>query len=186
MGVDSTLGQLAPLLGPDEPGRVLVRASSRDPAFGAFDAKALVLGQVQGENAARAAVLRVQSLPMDPAGDRAVSSSLRVRPDATIELTDSFYAVYALLGDAVRAWQTAAPEGEQMDPPRMASFWAAALTRQQAVGGPFTDAWGRPISLGVLPDGLLSQLDPREVVTDATRLPEDVIDWVGWVHQEVR
>ncbi len=185
MGVDSTLGQLAPLLQPDDPGRVLVRATSSEPAFGAFDAKALVLGTVQGENAAKAAVLRVQSLPMDPAGDTELYASTQAGPDATLELTEAFYAVYSRLRQSVRAWQAAAPEGEQMDPAGMAKLWADALGQQMRAGEPFEDAWGRPVTLDVLPDELLAQVDPRVVVTDATRLPEDVVDWIGWVRMEV-
>ena len=77
MGVDSTLAQLAPLLGPDEWGRVTVRATSDRPAFDAFDPKALTLGQVRGDNAAKAAVLRISQLPMDYAGDEAVYAATK-------------------------------------------------------------------------------------------------------------
>ncbi|MFT5459504.1 MAG: hypothetical protein ACI9K2_006018, partial [Myxococcota bacterium] len=186
MGVDSTLGQLVPLLAPDDPGRVLVRATSSAPAFDAFDAKALVLGTVRGENAAKAAVMRIASLPMDPAGDAPVDASVHDEPDATLELTASFYAVHAKLRAAVREWERAAPRGEVMDPPRMAKMWQAALTAHAAADGSVRDAWGRAVTLDVLPHELLVQVDPRVVVSQSIRLPEDVVDWVSWVQKGVR
>jgi hypothetical protein len=39
--------------------------------------------------------------------------------------------------------------------------------------------------LANLPDNLLEQVDPRVVVADGARLPEDVVSWVSYVRQEL-
>lgn len=186
MGVDSTLGQLAPLLGPDDFGRVTVRATADEPAFGAFDPRALVLGQVRGENAAKAAVLRITQLPMDPAGDQAAYGSGSSVHDDEEVLTTSFYRALEQVVVLVRAWETSAPEGETMSPKLMAQLYGQALDGLEAAGEPAVDAFGRELELQVLPHDLLVQLDPRQVVADGTRLPEDIVSWTRYVDEEVR
>ena len=52
-------------------------------------------------------------------------------------------------------------------------------------GEPARDAWGRELTLDVLPMDLLEQTDPRQVVADGTRLPEDVQSWTRYVAEEV-
>jgi len=186
VGVDLALSQLAPLLGPQDYGRVTVRATSERPAFGAFDPRALTLGQVRGENAAKAAVLRISQLPMDPAGDEPVGAQSHVAPDTVGDLTQSFYGVLGRLVEKVRTWEREAPEGETMQPARMVELWNKALAEAVADGAPSTDAFGRPLRLGILPSDLLAQVDPRQVVSDGTRLPEDVVSWTRFVAEEVK
>ncbi|MBN2799958.1 MAG: hypothetical protein JXX28_12500 [Deltaproteobacteria bacterium] len=185
MGVDATLGQLAPLLGPDDQGRVTVRARADAPAFGAFDPKALVLGQVRGDAAARAAVLRVTQLPMDPAGDEALWSTGRAAPDHEAVLTNSFYRALDALLVRVRAWEESAPTGEEMTPARMVAQWQAVLADERLAGRLVQDAFGRELTLDTLPLPLLELVDPRRVVLDGTRLPEDVVGWQRYVDEEV-
>lgn len=180
VGVDATLGQLASLPGADAYGRVMVRAEADEPAFGAFDPRALVLGQVRGANAARAAVMRISSLPDDVAGDRRVYGDTRSAHDDLSVLTANFYRALAALRDDVRGWEAQAPEGQQMKPPRMAAMWNAVLDRFREAGEPAVDAFDRELTLQSLPDDLLAQLDPRQVVADGTRLPEDVVDWTSF------
>jgi hypothetical protein len=186
VGVDQSLSQLAPLLGPDELGRVTVRASSDRPAFDAFDARALALGQVRGEHAALAAVLRISSVPTDPAGDERLYASATSTDDAEAALLTGFYRTYEALVPLVRAWEAEAPAGEVMDPARMVALWDAALDVVEAAGTPPVDGYGRRLRLPVLPGDLLRQVDPRQVVADGTRLPEDVVDWERFVAREVR
>lgn len=180
-GVDLTLAQLAPLPGPDAIGRVTVRAEGT-PAFGAFDPRALALGQVRGENAAKATLLRVTRLPTDVAGDvRSSTSSTSTHDDEEVLITH-FYTALEALHARVRAWEAEAPEGEVMEPATMVALWNETL---RDLPEPATDAFGRPLTLDVLPDDLLAQVDPRQVVADGTRLPEDVIAWDRYVREEV-
>jgi hypothetical protein len=184
VGVDSTLAQLAPLLGPDEYGRITVRETSDTPAFGAFDPKALVLGELRGENAAKAAVLRISTLPMDPAGDDAVYAYARSVDDDVEVLTTSFYRALDRLATNEGTWESGAPAGELMTNEKMAALWTRTLDELDAEGKPAVDAFGRRLELRVLPADLLGQIDPRSMVGDATRLPEDIIDWQRWVAEE--
>jgi len=176
-GVDQTLSQLAPLLGPDDWGRVTVRATGED-VFGSFGPRALQLGQIRGENAALAAVLKVQNLPMDAAGDVRSSTNANVQPDEVEALTTSFYRGLEALVSRVRAWEKSAPADEQMQPATLARMWAAVLDSAE---DPIVDAYGRRLELTTLPPDLLEQTDPRQVVADSRRLPEDVTNWPAWV-----
>lgn len=186
VGVDQTLGQLAPLLGPDDFGRVTVRATSDRPAFGAFDPRALALGQIRGEHAAKAAVMRLTNLPMDPAGDAPAAATGRREADTGEALTSSFYRALDQTTAKVREWERSAAQGEVMQPALMAQLWGQALADLSSAGEPAVDGYGRPLSLAVVPLDLLALVDPRAVVADATRLPEDVVDWIPYVQREVR
>ena len=186
MGVDSTLGQLASLVGPDDWGRVTVRATSDQPAFGAFDPRALTLGQVRGEHAAKAAVLRISQLPMDEAGDVRLSVNGAVRPKIDETLVTNFYRGYEAMVPLMRDWERTAADSEKVDPKVMADIWTSMLAEQSGAGTAVVDGWGRPLTLDVIPQDLLIQLDPHQVVVDGTRLPEDVVSWERWVATEVR
>lgn len=185
VGVDSALGQLAPLLGPDDWGRVTVRAAADRPAFDVFDPRALRLGQVRGQNAAQAAVLRIAQVPMDAGGDVPLSAWGEGRLDVVAPLTQEFYRALTRLVPRVRKWEATAPEGELMQPPRMVTLWNETLAELRGEGAPAVDAFGRELTLDRLPADLLEQLDPRRVVADGTRLPEDVISWTRFVAEEV-
>ncbi|NCG19689.1 MAG: hypothetical protein GWP91_11840, partial [Rhodobacterales bacterium] len=186
MGVDSTLGQLASLVGPDDWGRVTVRATSDQPAFGAFDPRALTLGQVRGEHAAKAAVLRISQLPMDEVGDVRLSVNGAVRPNIDETLVTNFYRGYEAMVPLMRDWERTAADSEKVDPKVMADIWTSMLAEQSGAGTAVVDGWGRPLTLDVIPQDLLIQLDPHQVVVDGTRLPEDVVSWERWVATEVR
>ena len=184
-GVDATLATLVPLPGPDDLGRATVRASTDRPAFGVFDPVALALGQVEGENAAMATVLRVGTLPSDPAGDRPVSAFTDALADIDTPLTLGFYRTLEEAVRIVREWEASAPDGEMLTPQRMVGFWDRALQRLDD-DEPALDGYGRRLTLTVLPLHLLLQVDPRQLTSDGTRLPEDVVNWVAFVDADGR
>ncbi len=178
-GVDSTLATLAPLPQADAFARVTVRATSDAPAFGVLDARALQTGQIAGENAAQAAVLRVSGLPaLPPGADRVnVSRAGAFSPDA--ELSNAFYDLYRQARAEVRKWEAAAPEAEVLTAARMVALWEAALSAH-----PAEDAFGRPLHLSALPSDLRALTDPRFMASDGARLPEDVENWSVYVATE--
>lgn len=186
VGVDTALGQLAPLVGANDFGRVTVRTSASRPAFGIFEPKALVLGQIRGENAAKAAVLAIDGLPADPAGDSPANGTGQRLADTQERLTADFYRALDRASGRIRAWEAGAGEGELFAPERMVEVWDGALADLAAEGAPAVDGYGRPLALEVLPLDLLALTDPRTLVADASRLPEDFVGWVQYVDQEVR
>ncbi|MCK6551510.1 MG2 domain-containing protein [Myxococcota bacterium] len=184
IGVDASLGQLVALPGPDELARLRPKAEVRAPAFDVLDASALSLGRIRGANAAAATVLRVSTLPTYAELDAAVHTSASQGFEPVEALTDHFYGALATLHDEVRAWEQKAPAGEQMTPALMAKLWDRALGAREAKNEPVTDAYGRRLRLHRLPSDLLALTDPRNVVVDGTRLPEDVESWPAWVAKE--
>jgi hypothetical protein len=178
-GVDSTLATLATLPAPDAFARITVRATSDIPAFGVLDAQALQTGQIAGENAAQAAVLRVTGLPtLPPGADRVnVSRVGAFTPDA--ELADAFYELYRSARAEVRVWEGAAPAGELLTATKMVELWEKALAAH-----PAADPYGRPLHLTKLPPDLLALTDPRFMASDGARLPEDVENWPLYVSTE--
>jgi hypothetical protein len=183
-GVDDSLGQLVPLPGADALARLRPRVETRSPAFGVLDGQALALGRIRGANAAAATVLRVSATPTPPELDAVVSGRAESSFDPIEELTDRFYAVLAELHTQVRAWEAKAPPAEKMTPAAMARLWRAALEACAARGQRVDDAYGRTLRLSRLPGDLLSLTDPRAVVVVATRLTEDVENWLAWVARE--
>ena len=185
VGVDQALAQLAPLLGPDDYGRITVRAEADSPAFNEFDPRALALGQVKGENAAKAALLRISQLPMDEMGDEAIRASAQHVLNTNEITLGEFYRLLEATVRQVRAWEANAPADELLTPERMVSLVEAASRALREAGAAPLDAFGRPLTLAVVPPDLLGQLDPRQVVADATRLPEDVVSFERYVNEEV-
>jgi hypothetical protein len=183
-GVDATLADLAPLPGPDELARVRPHPQMRSQAFDALDVGALEMGRVRGANAATATVLRVSTLPDPQASDVSVNVSVRTPFDAIAPLTENFYNALGELHGQVRAWEEHAAKGAQMHPPEMAKLWSQALEACERRQEPVSDAYGRRLRLSRLPPDLLAQTDPRAVVVDGTRLPEDVESWTAWVQKE--
>lgn len=183
-GVDESLGQLVALPGADSLARVQPKVETASPAFGLLDGQALALGRIRGANAAAATVLRVSAIPKPPELDAMVSGSASSRFDPVEELTDHFYPVLAELHVQTRAWEKAAPPSEKMRPATMARLWAQALDTVEKRGEPVTDAYGRRLSLALLPADLLALTDPRAVVVLGTRLPEDTENWADWVAKE--
>jgi hypothetical protein len=66
----------------------------------------------------------------------------------------------------------------------MAKLWDQALEACEKRGEPVRDAFGRRLRLSGLPGDLLMLVDPRAVVVEGTRLPEDNEDWAAWVAEE--
>jgi hypothetical protein len=184
-GVDNSLSQLVPLPAPDEMSGMRPQVSAA-PAFGGLDAQALTMGRVRGANAAAATLLKVSALPSPPETETPVNSSGTTFFDPIEGLVDHFYTVLSELHRQTRDWETQAPEGEKMTPPKMADLWNSALN--QIEKGPdqaaALDAWGRRLRLHRLPADLLSLTEPRQVVVVGTRLPEDVENWSAYVAKE--
>lgn len=183
-GVDESLGQLAPLPGPQELDMLRQLPQVPSPAFGVLDGAALAMGRIRGANASAAALLRVSAVPRPEQAEPALSVSAESAFDPEAELTDAFYRVLAELAVQVRAWEGSAPEGEMMTPERMARLWGKAVEACEKRGEPVVDAYGRRLRLSHLPGELLELTDPRAVVVSGTRLPEDVESWSAWVARE--
>jgi hypothetical protein len=183
-GVDASLGQLVSLPGPDAMGRLQPKVETGSPAFGTLDGQALTLGRIRGANAAAATVLRVSAIPQPPELDAVITASATTHFDPIEELTDHFYVVLAELHLQARAWESKAPANEKMKPATMARLWAAALESAENKGEKVTDAYGRRLTLSMLPGDLLALTDPRAVVVVGTRLPEDTENWSEWVAKE--
>jgi hypothetical protein len=104
--------------------------------------------------------------------------------DPNEALVDRFYAVLGELYEQERAWEANAPATEKLTPPVMAGLWTKALDAVEAKKESARDAWGRRLRLHRLPADLLALTDPRTVVVNGTRLPEDVQNWPQWVAKE--
>ncbi|HND32333.1 MAG TPA: hypothetical protein PLA94_20155, partial [Myxococcota bacterium] len=178
-GVDSTLATLATLPGPDAFARITVRAKTGTPAFGMLDAKALETGQIRGNYAAEATIMRINELPPVPPGQESLSCTGESSLETTGDLADAFYDLYAAARAEVRTWEAAAAPGELMTPAKMVELWEVALKKK-----PATDAFGRTLHLSLLPYNLLTLTDPRLMVADGTHLPEDVENWPQFVARE--
>jgi hypothetical protein len=185
VGVDAMLGQLATLPGPDALGESVVRVGEDRPAFGVFSGAMLALGQVRGDHAATAALLRIGDLPDDAGGEKRMDTHARGDSERGVLQAEAFHRVLTRLYGDVAAWESSAPEGEIMTNARLAEMYDAALDAVRDSGRPVVDSYGVEVTLGVLPPELLTLADPRELVGDATRLPEDVVDWQVYVHEEV-
>ena len=183
-GVDEALSQLATLLGPDDWGRVTVRATSAAPAFGLYDARALLTGQVKGENAVLAALQRVSDIPVNPLTEEGVSTEDASPPLTEVPLVENFYQVLSHVRQQVAVWERDAPDGQTMTPRRMWDLWEATLRERRSAGLPCTDAFGEPLHLWRLSADLLTLTDPRLLVSDARRLPEDVENWQDFIQRE--
>lgn len=178
-GVDSTLGSLVTLPAPDAFARITVRAKTGTPAFGILDAKALETGQIRGNYAAEATIMRINELPPVPPGQESLSCYGEANLETTGDLADAFYDLYATARAEVRVWEAAAEPGALMTPAKMLELWEVALKKK-----PSTDAFGRSLHLSLLPYDLLVLTDPRLMVADGTHLPEDVENWPNFVAQE--
>jgi hypothetical protein len=180
-GVDETLGQLATLTGPDAMDRVAPTVTMSQPAFGVLDAVALSLGRVRGKNAAAATVLFVQSVPSPEAIDVSVGGSGASSFDPLLPLADRFYGVLEALHAEVRAFEASAPKEQRLTAKLALELWDKALVAAARKGVVTTDVYGRPLRLQLLPDELVAMTDPRLLVGDGTRLPEDVEAWIPFV-----
>ena len=183
LGVDESLAQLTTLPAPDELSKLRPQPAAGAP-FGGIDAQALALGRVRGANAAAATLLRVSSLPPPPELEAAVAVNGQTTFDSNAVLVDRFYVVLGELANEVRRWETSAPPSEKMSPKTMASLWDAALAAVERRKESTRDAWGRRLRLHRLPADLLALTEPRALVINGTRLPEDVQNWAQWVAKE--
>lgn len=182
-GVDDSLAQLTALPGADELASVRPQATGI-AAFGSLDAQALSLGRIRGAHAAAATLLRVSSLPPPPTVEASVPVHGATAFDPNEVLVDRFYAVLGELYAQERAWEASAPAADKLTPPVMARLWSQAVDAVEAKQESARDAWGRKLKLHRLPADLLALTDPRSVVVNGTRLPEDVQNWSKWVAKE--
>ena len=183
VGVDERLGQLAPLPTAGELNDLQVGATSSEPAWGVLDALALTSGQVRGENAAMAAVLRVDGLTGQTIETPWASHSALVQPPIRAEMQSVFWEILGDLGTAVRAWEAAAETDALLTNADVARMFDEVLDARAAAGEPLLDPFGRRPTLGALPDDLVELCDPRLLVRDATHLPEDVQPWTTFVKE---
>jgi hypothetical protein len=180
-GVDDTLGQIASLPGPGDMDRLTTTVSMHAPAFNVLDATALSLGRVRGKNAAAATVLLVSSVPTPVEIDVAANAFAQTPFDPAAPLADRFYTVLEDLYVVVRGFEAKAPKDEKLTPQKMLALWDDALAAAKKRGKETTDVFGRPMKLALLPDALIELTDPRLVVADGTRLPEDIEAWTRFV-----
>jgi hypothetical protein len=180
-GVDATMAQLAPLPGPDDMVGLRTAPIMKSPAFGALDATALQMGRIRGGNAAAATVLQIERLAEAASTDAVVSTKADQPFEPPVALTDNFYRVLDDLHRRVRTWETSAPRNEKMRPVLMGKMWYESLAACEARKEAVVDAFGRLLKLHRLPADLLALIDPRQLVMDGTRLPEDVENWSEWV-----
>ncbi|MFY0573003.1 hypothetical protein ACN28S_00300 [Cystobacter fuscus] len=183
-GVDESLSQLVALPDADALDGMRPAPSVPSPAFGVLDSTALVMGRIRGANAAAATLLRVKGVPARAEGERLLSFSARSPFEPDVELTEPFYRVLSELTVRVRSWEESAPEGETLSPEGLARQWEQALTACEQRGEKVTDAYGRRLRLSRLPPELLALTDPRAVVVNGTRLPQDIENWGAWVARE--
>jgi hypothetical protein len=184
-GVDETLGQLTTLTGPDAMERLATAVTMQHKAFGSIDATALALGRVRGKNAAAATVLLVSAVPVPDELDVSVSASAMSPFDPVLPVADRFYTVLDALYGETRKLEASAAKDEKITPQKMLELWDRALD-DAAKKGPVTDAFDRKLKLPLLPDELIALTDPRLVVADGTRLPEDVEPWIQFVKRSAR
>jgi hypothetical protein len=182
-GVDDSLSQLVPLPGAGELDGLRPNVSST-PAFPGIDAQALALGRVRGVNAQAATLLKVSTLPGEPEVDAPVSATARSVIDPNAVLVDRFYVALQELHVQTREWESSAPAAQKMTPQVMASLWSKALDAMEKRKESPRDFWGRRLRLHRLPSDLLAFTEPRQVVVDGTRLPEDSENWSLWVAKE--
>ncbi len=182
-GVDDSLSQIASLPGADELAGLRPQATGT-PAFGSLDAQALSLGRIRGANATAATLVRVSTLPSPPQLEAAVSLNGNTTFDPNEAQVDRFYAVLGELYTQVREWENAAPAAEKMSPLTMARLWNKSLDAVESRKESARDAWGRRLRLHRLPADLLALTEPRQVVVNGTRLPEDTQNWSQWVAKE--
>lgn len=183
IGVDETLATLTALPGPDAMERILPKVDMQRRAFDVLDATALTLGRVRGKNAAAATVLLVSQVPTPAELDVSVNTTAQTTFDPLAPLADRFYTVLEALYLEVREFEKTAPKTEKLTPKKMMALWDRALAGAKKKGAVVTDAFGRPLTLTVLPDELVALTDPRVVVADGTRLPEDIEAWVRFVRR---
>ena len=180
-GVDESLGQLRPLLGPDDFARVTTQAKTTGSAFGLFDARSLLSGQIRGGNATLATLLRLSTIPKYD--DAAIPQSINAHSafDPSMALHNTFYEILFEAREAVGNWEQSAKTDAIFTPEQMIEIWNSTLTIRQKRGESYADAFGIKLHLHRLPDHLLELVDPRVMIRDARHLPEDVEDWTRFV-----
>ncbi|MBI4816061.1 MAG: hypothetical protein HY791_07385 [Deltaproteobacteria bacterium] len=180
-GADTGLGQLGALPTTESWDSLVPGDGWPEPTFGALESRALLSGRVRGSNAAEVMVLRVNRESKEVPAELPVSTQLVATFDAESILNERFHAVLAELHAATRAWEEKAPPSEVLAPERLVELWNVALSQVEARGQSVEDAFGRKLRLANLPDELLELVDPRAVVVDGARLPEDFDPFIPWV-----
>jgi hypothetical protein len=184
-GVDDTMAALVALPGPDAFQKLHPTIPMSGASFAQLDGEALVFGRVRGRNAAAAIMAKVGDPEgLGPTEARPTAINAMTTFDGDALFLDGFYNVLSELHAQVRDWNERTPAGIEMHPKTMAELWGKALDACAQKGERASDAFGRRLRLSIIPRDLLALADPRMVVNDGTRLPEDVEDWAGYVAKE--
>ena len=173
VGVDATLGQIATLPATSDLAAATLGRVQSQAALGGFDALALVTGGIQGENAMRATLQRLRLT----GPSEAKRSAFQARGETAPDLEAERLAAFSTLLLRVRA--AAAATSGVLDHEAFARLWEAEAAE-------VSDPFGRPMTLDRLPTDLLALAEPRLVVLDAARLPEDLEPWIPWVQRRSR
>jgi hypothetical protein len=182
-GVDESLAQLTPLPGSTELDGMRPAVLSQQ-AFPGIDALALSQGRIRGSHAQAATLLKVAQLPRSVELDTPASVSAQTTVDANAVLVDRFYAALQELYVQTRDWESTAAQSEKMTPQTMARLWSRSLDALEQRKESSRDVWGRRLRLHRLPRDLFALTEPRQVIVDGTRLPEDSENWAIWVAKE--
>jgi hypothetical protein len=105
-----------------------------------------------------------------------VSGSAASEVDIDTPLAEKFWALYADVRKAERAWEATAPADELLTARKMVELWEETVRKTHAL-----DPFGNPMHLKRLPPDLLAAADPRVVAMDGARLPEDFENWSEFV-----
>lgn len=170
VGHDERLARVLALPGPEDLQAAMLPFDAQR-TFGAFTLLDLVSGRVRGE-AAALAILTELTKGTDTEAERPSSSSFTDVYEPSIGPQTA--ASVASVAFAVQAALRAPPLGP-LSYEAFAEAWDAEVDRQGA-----QDAWGRPLRLSVVPDELVSKIDPRVLAGDATRFPEHIEPWSSW------
>jgi hypothetical protein len=169
-GVDGALGALTALPAPTALVSATLRTSARGALPAGLDALALMTGQVRGDAAAQAVLARITANP------RVVQQTpptvqATMNPPLDLELQTALATMLQRVHARVNA------DDAPVTYASYAGMWAAEAAH---VKGPF----GRELTLDRLPDALVRLANPRLVVDDATRLPEDIEPWLPYIRTQ--
>lgn len=186
-GVDKSLEDLVGLPGPNsQRERIVMTATSdaRADDLGLTGAM-LMQGQISGENAMLAAMTFINDVPVNEDFEVAqnVFATSEVVPEAL--LIDHFFVLLKELHHQALLWESNTQVHEQMKPEVVVQLWEKALESCRKQGLTCQDTFGHDLLLTALPPELLNLTDPRFLVVEGTRLPEDMVNWDYWVKENL-
>lgn len=169
VGVDARLERVMDLPQPDDLQRAAHDMAS-PRVFGVFTLLDVVSGRIRGEAAALAVMsqARLDEPDEPPLLDPFVTVH---HPD----LDGEERAAVALVAAEARSALRALP-GDRITYEDFVELWDEIVAVQGAQG-----PWRRPLALSSLSESSLRRVDPRVLIGDATRMPEDLQPWLQWV-----